>query len=258
MDHPLPSFELSQLNENRDGSWKQRILHWFGKRAPGLAAKLLDTQQQVDVVIEDYQQRCASLGKLVQEGRAVQALLETEQREAESSGDSAATEFQQQIALQRSELEVMQLEHARLSARLVSLKSQRDALQLRLKAAENRFGKGQGRQPSNKHVLRWAIAGGALLIAGVIATLFFRNLFSPQTKSQQTTANAKASQPVAANVPAVNNTPASTPAASNPTLETGLIHHWSFDEKTGDAANDALGGNEVVLGDRKSVCRERV
>lgn len=174
------------------GKWHQRILLWLGRRAPELIRHIQNTQQQVNIAVLDYEDRCESLRRLVHEANEVQGVLtaqvaehqeaardakrrmenatdDFEVREADSvarRNEQAARDLQHQLANQLEQLEEMQLTLAKASAKLARLKSQRDALQARLKVAQAQFGPVK-KAPPWKRPMIW----GTLALLGLASAL---------------------------------------------------------------------------------------
>jgi serine/threonine protein kinase/WD40 repeat protein len=187
--------------------WHQRLLLWIGRRAPQFVRQLQNTQQQVDVAVLDYEDRCASLRRLVQEADDVQRVLAAQivehQRAAQdarqqaegASGDGAvgataaqhqneeaAAELSRQLASQREQLEQMQLALAKASAKLARLKGQRDALNARLKLAQARYGLHDAR-PRRRLAPRLALAIACGLVAVVLAGIGWKAWIAPRFAS---------------------------------------------------------------------------
>lgn len=201
-DHP-PAAEIATEPLLIPSTWtwehaKQYLFFWLKQKAPELVRHLENTQQQVDGAVFEYQQRCDSLGRLVREAEAVQQLLEIQLQEHQSaeaearlrlskatddatlvdaraactSNAEAAAQLGQQIVQQRDELEAMQLEYAKASSKLTRLKSQRDALNARLKVAQARYGLADARPRGWRLDLR-IVLGGAAAIAGLLVVAYF-------------------------------------------------------------------------------------
>ena len=144
----------------------QRARDWaatiFRRHAPQALQDLQTTTQQVDGAVAQYERRRRGLAKLLSEARdirddlaaqfevnqhaAVAAASETEsaagedQRQAaqakQQACDEALVALTKQHAEQQRQVEELEEQLAKADGKLVGLRSQRDALQARLKAAE--------------------------------------------------------------------------------------------------------------------------
>ena len=243
-DHP-PAAEIATEPILTPSIWtwehaRQYLFFWLKQKAPELVRHLENTQQQVDGAVFEYQQRCDSLGRLVREAEAVQQLLEVQLREHQSAeaearlrlakatddatlvdaraactaNAEAAAQLGQQIVQQRDELELMQLEFAKVSSKLTRLKSQRDALNARLKVAQARYGLADARKQHRWRSPYLAVAGVSA-IACILVVIYFgsRNLVP-----QAPTAAALPEQSPE-KTPPQPSPPSPSPAAKGPVLD---------------------------------------
>src|SRR5262249_17441118 len=97
--------ESSYAEETPSSVWSldelyQRGMLWLGRKAPEVARRWQNTQQQVDGAVFEYGQRCRSLTRLVSEAEDVQKLLSEQlagyqqaaaaaQRRSEQANDDA-------------------------------------------------------------------------------------------------------------------------------------------------------------------------
>jgi serine/threonine protein kinase len=139
---------LAELPEvPRDGRW-QRAREWvattFRRHAPDVLQQLQSTSQQVDGAVAVYERRRNRLARLVQEGQSI----------LQDLPDGAGRDQHAQ------QLESLRLQLAKSEATLARLRSQRDLLQARLRAAEAWQVASSGSRRATRR--RWAIAAGIL------------------------------------------------------------------------------------------------
>lgn len=179
------------------GWWRRtqdRILDFFRAQAPELLQHLQNTGQQVDGAVAEYDRRRLQMEALIREAEAIAAELETQLAEhrrspsgdnlgerfsapapaggssvAGSTRDPAVAELEQKLAEQQEQLGSMRLRLAQDNATLHQLRSQRDLLRARLKAAEARFHLAGGRAKSRRSPIVFIAASCAgILLVGLL------------------------------------------------------------------------------------------
>jgi formylglycine-generating enzyme required for sulfatase activity/uncharacterized coiled-coil protein SlyX len=210
---PLGSVDEAALAEKLDwlvghGRW-QRLRDLaatlFRRHAPEFVKDLQTTTQQVDGAVAEYERRRRRLAKLVEEGHGIVAdlagLLEANQQAATAAQQqvaSALTDEQRQAAQakqgeceehvvslgkqhaeQQRQIEDLELQLAKADATLAQLRSRRDLLEARLKAAAAPSAT-QGRHRWSLP-RRWLIAGAvaALLVLAAASWLLVGRLLAP-------------------------------------------------------------------------------
>lgn len=256
--------------------WYGRLLLWLGRRAPELVRHLQNTQQQVDVAVLDYEDRCASLRRLVEEGEDVERVLAAQvvehqqaardaQRKADEATDEdaardavwdrqqneeTAAELNRQLAAQREELAQMQLALAKAIAKLARLRGQRDALNARLKLAQARYGLLDAR-PRRRFWPRVVMA--AALGIGCIAVIAFgwRLSRGPQSAVVSSSAGKEDGASDVAEPPGMR--PKSVPLTLDPAAQQTTIPvairsmTWMNIRASGDIFYLVLGGEDGSL-----------
>jgi serine/threonine protein kinase len=191
---PLPE-RVSQLASF--GPW-QRFRDWaatmFRRGAPQFVQELQGTTQQVDGAVAAYERRCNRLARLVEEGRAIlpdiaRQIESNQQARAaeEQRAESASTDDERQAALARRQpldesvaalarqheeqarqVEDLEAQLGTAAATLARLRSQRDSLRARLRAAEARQ-QWYGQDPERRQTTwaLWVFAGGCLALAAL-------------------------------------------------------------------------------------------
>ncbi len=184
-----------------NGWWarmRQNAYSLFRAQAPGLLASLLNTQQQFDGAIAEYERRRDELQRLATEAKEILAEFETQAKayrfaserknaaidlalQAEISSelsdsvvelDRIAEALERQAVEQREQLEAMAVRLAQVNATLNQLKSQRAILAARLSAAEAQL-KLAGRKLVGRRRRGWIIASGLMLAGlGMVALAF--------------------------------------------------------------------------------------
>jgi WD40 repeat protein len=144
----LPAESPVEAAPSPEGWWgrvKARLGAAAQEHAPELVQRLANTQQQVDLAVAEYERRRERLAAVVQEAEGVLADLRTQEgawREAAARpGDTSirtADELGQAIAGQEEQLATMRLRLAKVNATLEQLRSQRNVLNARLRAAQAR------------------------------------------------------------------------------------------------------------------------
>jgi serine/threonine protein kinase/WD40 repeat protein len=181
------------------GRWQRlrgRVRDWFRAHSPEFVQRLQSTAQQVDGALVEYQRRRDRLARLVEEARPVidhllaqahshraaavdAAVRAQETTEAEAArqagsekeeGERRAGELEAEAAEQREHLAQLQLDLDQLGATLQRLRSQRDVLLARLRAAQARQRLYGGvRRPGRRPLVGAALTATVLLAAGLIA-----------------------------------------------------------------------------------------
>jgi serine/threonine protein kinase/WD40 repeat protein len=178
-----PPFPAELLESPADRSWWERTrekLHSvFQRYAPEVIKQLQSTQQQVDGAVAEYERRQQVLADLVREAETICTDLKTqlsEHRQASKAGtleeqaqhEQTAAELNQRLIEQHDELATIRVRLAQVDAALQQLRSRRDLLNARLKAAEAKlvFG-GRTRLPVS---LRRKLANSPALLAASVLT----------------------------------------------------------------------------------------
>lgn len=143
-------------------AWRRRALSVFQRRAPEFVQRLQNTSLQVDGAIAEYERRRKGLARLLAEAREIEAELSAQLKsniiaasaaleragkateadeERAAMNEHAACEVQSraveaQRTAQAEQIAEMELSIAQADATLIRLRSQRDLLQARLKAAQ--------------------------------------------------------------------------------------------------------------------------
>lgn len=270
---PQPTFHTSQPVPLESRSiWhdaKQYLFSWLRKQAPLISRQLEDTQQQVDGAVFEYQQRCDLLGNLLREAQEVQRLLETQLQEHQSAAASAkrrmagtvesqaraaartdyvesekaAAEIQKQRERQLGELQAIQIQFTSTSAKLASLKAQRDSLQARLKAARA-IAPTAGKSRNQGTLSPLAIG----LVISAVASIVVVGIVAIYGLTRGNPAKVPLDKQISS-APIVPETPP-TPAPPEP-IKADIppaMNYWSFDDVKNDVVKDLQGQNEAFLG----------
>ncbi|MCY2995324.1 MAG: protein kinase, partial [Planctomycetota bacterium] len=229
----------------RGDRW-QRVRDWaatlFCRHAPEFVTKLQNTTQLVDGAVAQSERRCRQLSELLAEGRRIAGELATQLRvnqelaaRAEQAVSAAGEPDERQAALtqqqayqanyaslqsqagqQTENIEKLELEQCRAVATLARLRSQRDALQARLKAAIARGA--TPASPSRRSRRRWLAAAaltGFCLILGVLLVVLRPELRKPSStplrSKTETTAETTTALPKVATLPAQTATVSPAP-----------------------------------------------
>jgi WD40 repeat protein/serine/threonine protein kinase/uncharacterized coiled-coil protein SlyX len=221
----LPPIELVE-KPSTVGWWGNLQRRAFGlarRRAPKLVERLLNTRQQVDGAVIEYEDRCHDLEALVTEAEAIILELSDQaqdqrqaaarwQKTVESDVDAAAkhaaqveqercertvSELDQQIAEQQSALDELRLRLSKANATLLSLRNQRDLLNARLQSAEAALQLEEG-PPTARLMRRLAIPAIAVALIGIaviVAAVVIYKIRNQPDPIAQGTPGAGATQP---------------------------------------------------------------
>lgn len=186
------------------GKWqglRGRAAAWFRRNSPQIVKNLQGTVTQVDGALEEYDRRRDRLTGLVEEARAAAAELATQAennraaaldiaRKAAATSDEEtrqrlsreqkncereAADLTALAGEQREQLANMELQLAQVNATLGGLRSQRDILNARLRAAEAQQGLGGGSARPRRRHLRYV--GAALLVGVGLMSVYGARLF---------------------------------------------------------------------------------
>lgn len=237
--------------------WFANLLAALQRYLPDTPARLQNTQQQVDGAIVAYERRERTLRSLAQDAEQVCAeLLAQEQqrrqeakqarRQAdaakgdnrarlEAEADAQERDLQELTDLrheQQSELGKIQVEFAKVSSRLQSMRSQRELLNARLQAI---LAKNPELAPARKRLTtrQFGLAAGCcavLMVALIVGVKFLR---SPQSIEET-------SQLAVVPPPPLSILPRSAPAASPPPVAPKEFRLETFNGKKFDAGNWAV------------------
>jgi serine/threonine protein kinase/WD40 repeat protein len=208
-DEGLPS-ELTEIRPaGRWAKFRDRLFDLFWSRAPEVLKNMQNTQQQIDGAVAEYRRRRDHLKKLLEEaetlaaelakqaqsyraaaaqasGRAEQAEDDDEARTAlrdQQQCERSAAELEQQLRKQREQIDQIRLGLSKANATLGRLKSQRDVLNARLRAAEARLMlEGIRRLP---HRRRWLAVAAVLAVIGVGGPFLFWSLTRSRPRSEE-------------------------------------------------------------------------
>ncbi|MEZ5944874.1 MAG: protein kinase [Planctomycetaceae bacterium] len=171
---------LDEIPEEPPLNWWQKLKAELGlvaqNYAPELVQRLANTQQQVDLAVDNYLERQRRLRGLVEEAELVLNQLRTEEanwkkasKEADDSAHRAVTELGKAIVAQSNQLDSMRLDLAKIEATVETFEAQRNLLNARLrKANANRP------QPNSSRVLPTSVVVTlvGVFVLAVIAVLF--------------------------------------------------------------------------------------
>ena len=141
----LPQLSANLLDIKPLGWWectRDRAASLFQKHSPEVLKQLQSTQQQVGGAIAEYERRQRKIRRLAREAESVLVDLRTQavaQRTAAASdraSNHSADELERQVADQEDQLGSIQLDLARVNAKVQQLKSQRDLLNARLRTVQ--------------------------------------------------------------------------------------------------------------------------
>lgn len=199
----IPALPAESTIAASPGWWQRtqdRALDFFRAQSPELLQHLQNTGQQVDSAVAEYERRRLQLEGLIREAEAIVTELETQLAEhrRSPSGDErgerssapasagglsvdgsmqnpAVAELEQKLAEQQEQLGSMRLRLAQNNATLHQLRSQRDLLRARLKAAEARVHLAGGRSKSGRRRISFIAASCAgMLLIGLVGLYVWR------------------------------------------------------------------------------------
>ncbi len=185
---------------------RNRITDFLGLHAPQLIEHIQTTNQQLDGAVAEYQQRRDRLAELVKEAKASAENLEqqakAQKRSAASAGrraqnaagttakhqalkeeqqsEQAAAELAQLGAEQSEQTDEISLRLAKVEAKLVQLRSGRDALKARMIVVNARLG--TDRATSSKWRPRARLINAAIVLALLCLAVVFTYVFWPRTR----------------------------------------------------------------------------
>jgi serine/threonine protein kinase len=184
---PAEPIDTSRIAPVR--AWRDRFWNLLYSHAPQVAQKLADTEHQVDGAVLQYEKRRDELADLARAAASVAAEFaaqEASHREAAKAAaaraekcttpeaaiaaqedqdrcERTAAEFASQLAEQERQSEEIQLRLSKVNATLQQLRSQRDALQARMRAAQQQMGEKPGGPPRRR--IWWLLAGVGAVVA---------------------------------------------------------------------------------------------
>ncbi|MDP6556707.1 MAG: protein kinase [Pirellulaceae bacterium] len=247
----ISEFEQSPSVSNWWQVIRERVAILFNARVPAVLQELQGTEQRVDGAVAEYERRRDKLAQLVDEaesvareldaqayghkqaaeaarGRETASASEAEKLDAQQDYDhlqQAAADVAARAEEQKEQLAEMRLQLAQVNARVLGLRSQRDALNARLRAAKARL---KTNEPPHRQS-RWPFA--ATVFAGLICLgLVIWKLVSTSSDVEvdpATRAVVQSNEVSPTTVPTGESGKSSTPVANALPVNTS-IEDWAF------------------------------